>query len=156
MCAQQKLFLARKLLDAAFKCVNDSRGKKKDKENSKLRMQRKSDLHTMQSCSGTYLALTNVCDHKMRQAAAGEHERAYLPRLALNFGVSASEGTGMRISTLFAVLRGELIEKSLGEAIEVDAPSQFKLALRFDQIFNAGVGVRLDYSLDPNERAHGG
>jgi len=34
-------------------------------------------------------------------------------------------------------------------------PSQFELAFGLDQIFDAGVGVRLNHSLNPNEGAHG-
>ena len=66
------------------------------------------DLPTIQSCSGTYLALFVACEHAAPNVAKGEERCAHLPKLALNFGVSASEGTGMRISTLFAVLQGVL------------------------------------------------
>lgn len=48
------------------------------------------------------------------------------------------------------------VGRTAGLAIAANAPSQFKLALCFDQIFNAGVGVRLNHCFDPNEGAHGG
>lgn len=48
MRAQQKLFLARKLLDAARQTVSAA---------TYIAIQKWTDLHTMQSCSGTYLAL---------------------------------------------------------------------------------------------------
>ena len=116
MRAQQKLFLARELLDAAGLGVSSS-------------------TDTMRAASGTgaqddqppnnAILLRHIlgaaermrtCAAEAAAAAAAEPisiarmddawKRSHLPKLALNFGVSASDGTGMRISTLFAVLRG--------------------------------------------------
>ena len=110
-----------------------------------------SNLHTMQSCSGTYLALPDVCEHVIWRVT----EQTRIPsQISLEFR-SICVG-GDRYANLDVVCGAEnRVRKPKGAAIEFKAPSQFKLALRFDQIFNTRVGVRLDYSLNPNEGAHG-